>query len=340
MDPALVPDRPSWAYDQIIDGIESGAIRGLWVIATNSSHSWIDGGRFDRLLDKLDFLVVQDLYHTTDTAKRADLILPAAGWGEKEGTLINSERRIGRVKKVRRAPGVALSDFAIFQLIAAAWGRGPQFAEWSSPEAAFQILKRLSAGQPCDITGIQDYQHIDRCGGIQWPWKTPTVDTSTRTTPSDPAVERRLFEDGQFHTPNGRARFLYDPPRPVAEPTDDAYPFVLLTGRGSSAQWHTNTRTAKSAILRKLYPTEAYVEVHPDDARRLGIQAHGKVSVTSRRGTLEVNAFITRTVQPGQVFLPMHYDGVNRLTAGSFDPHSRQPSYKFCAVRIAPAGRS
>lgn len=328
IDPSKVPDQQSWAYDQIIDGIDRGEIRGLWVIATNSAHSWIDAGRFDTLMGKLDFLVVQDLYATTETARRAHLILPAAGWGEKEGTLINSERRIGRVKKVRRAPGQALSDFAIFRLVAAAWGCGPMFAEWSSPEAAFQVLKRLSAGQPCDITGIRDYAHLDRAGGIQWPWSSADGDGV------EPATERRLFGDGVFPMPDGRARFLFDPPRPVSEPTDDAFPFVLLTGRGTSAQWHTNTRTAKSEVLRRLYPAEAYVEVNPEDARRLGISPHSKVTVSTRRGRLEVNAFVTPTVNSGQLFLPMHYDGVNRLTAAAFDPHSRQPSYKHCAAAL------
>jgi assimilatory nitrate reductase catalytic subunit len=331
MDPGCVPDQPSWAYDQIIDGIERGDIRGLWVIATNSSHSWIDGGRLDRLLDKLEFLVVQDLYPTTDTARRAHLILPAAGWGEKEGTLINSERRIGRVKKVRRAPGVALSDFAIFRLVAAAWGCGSQFAEWSSPEAVFQVLKRLSAGQPCDMTGIRDYAHLDQAGGIQWPWSRESAgENGTR----EPAKERRLFEDGRFPTRDGRARFLFDPPRGVAEPTDDDYPFVLLTGRGSSAQWHTNTRTSKSEVLRRLYPAEAYVELNPEDATRLGIRPHSQVVVSTRRGSIRVNAFVTPTVRPGHLFLPMHYEGVNRLTAAAFDPHSRQPSYKHCAAAL------
>jgi anaerobic selenocysteine-containing dehydrogenase len=329
-----IPSENSWAYDQIVDGIESGAIRGLWIIATNSSHSWIHQGRFNDLVKKLDFLVVQDLYHTTDTARRAHLILPAAGWGEKEGTLINSERRLGLVKKVLRAPGEALSDFAIFQLIAAAWGCGKMFREWRSPEAAFQILKRLSAGQPCDITGIRDYRQLDQEGGIQWPLPEGAqplegpADTSRR--------ERRLFADGRFYTPDGRARFLFDPPRPVAEPTDAEFPFTLLTGRGTSAQWHTNTRTAKSEILRKLYPQDCYVEIHPEDARRLGIAPHAPITVSSRRASLTATAFVTPTVQPGQVFIPMHYDTVNRLTFASFDPHSRQPSYKHCAVKLSP----
>ena len=142
---ACIPRQSSLAYDQIVDGIADGKIKGLWVIATNGAHSWIHQSEFNELLKKLDFLVVQDMYPTTETAQRADLVLPAAGWGEKEGTFINSERRIGLVKKVARAPGQALSDFNIFKLIAQYWGCGEMFARWSSPEAVFQIMKELFA---------------------------------------------------------------------------------------------------------------------------------------------------------------------------------------------------
>jgi anaerobic selenocysteine-containing dehydrogenase len=349
----VIPTKNSWAYDQIIDGIRDGRIKALWVIATNPTHSWgakhgKDSSGTNALFDKLDFLVVQDMFTTTDTAQRAHLVLPAAGWGEKEGTFINSERRIGLTKKVSRAPGQALSDFNIFKLIAHYWGCGELFAEWTSPEAAFQILKRLSAGQPCDITGIADYKHLDECGGIQWPFAevrsvefgvrnggsaTETHD-SALCTPHSALKERRLFSDGRFFTPDGKARFLFDQPRPVAEPTDAEFPFVMLTGRGTSAQWHTNTRTGKSAVLRTLYPANAYVEIHPADLARLGLVANKPVAVLSRRGRIECAAVASPSVQPGHVFIPMHYDVTNQLTRTEYDPHSRQPSYKYCAVRL------
>ena len=340
---ARIPQEPSWAYDQIVDGMEGGRIKGLWVIATNPSHSWVDQDRFNRLLNNLDFLVVQDLYYSTEMAQRADLVLPAAGWGEKEGTFINSERRFGLVKKVALAPGDALSDFAIFKLVAEAWGCGELFREWRDPEAAFQILKRLSAGQPCDITGIVDYQHLDQEGGIQWPFpmpETPLTDQEVtgRSRKANVAhQERRLFSDGLFYHSDRRAKFLFEAPQSVAEPTDAEYPMVLLTGRGTSAQWHTNTRTGKSKVLRQLYPAEVYVELHPDDARRLGITPGKRARLTSRRGTFTANALITPTVSPGEVFVPMHYEVLNQLTYPSFDPYSRQPSYKHCAVRLEPA---
>ena len=160
-----IPQQNSWAYDQILDGIESGKIKGLWIIATNTAHSWIQQKRARELLGKLDFLVVQDMYATTETAQQAHLVLPAAGWGEKDGTFINSERRFGLLKKVARAPGQALSDFKIFQLIAHYWCCADLFRKWTSPEAVFQILKKLSVDQPCDITGIRDYRMLDECGG-------------------------------------------------------------------------------------------------------------------------------------------------------------------------------
>ena len=353
LDAALIPDQNSLAYDQIVQGIDDGKIKGLWVIATNSSHSWIHQSKFAEILKKLDFLVVQDMYHTTETAREADLVLPAAAWGEKEGTFINSERRYGLVKKISKAPGQALADFNIFKLVAHYWGCGALFKEWTSPEAAFQIMKRLSKDQPCDITGIRDYRMIDECGGVQWPLKNSelgvsssesggahsSVNSKLETRNSKFEAERRLFADGRYYHADGRAKFLFEPPREAPEVTDTEYPLLLLTGRGTSAQWHTQTRTGKSAVLRKLYPENIYIEINPADAQRLGIRARQMVSVCSRRATITATAFITATVQPGQVFIPMHYEETNRLTFPSFDPYSRQPSYKACAVAVGPVRR-
>ena len=336
IDASRIPDQNSWPYHQIVEGIASEKIKGLWVIATNSSHSWINQGEFRDIVKNLDFLVVQDMYHTTETAQQADLILPAAGWGEKDGTFINSERRIGLVKKVARAPGQALSDLAIFKLVAEYWGCADLFDDWSSPEAVFGILKDLSRGQACDFTGIKDYRAIDDAGGIQWPY---TENDAKGLGPGDlsplaSANQRRLFTDGRFYHPDARARFIFEAPRAMPEPADDDFPFTLLTGRGSAAQWHTQTRTGKSAVLRRLYPNDIYVHVNPNDARDLGVKPDQRVRVASRRGRLAARAFVTPTVQRGQVFIPMHYEATNRLTNPVFDPYSKQPSYKQCAVKL------
>ena len=355
-DAARIPDRNSWPYHQIIEEIDRGTIRGLWIVGTNPAHSWIDQDAFNRALDKLDFLVVQDMFTGSETARRADLLLPAAGWGEKEGTFINSERRLGLVKKVARAPGNALADFHIFQLIAWAWGCAHLFHHWNSPRAVFQILKELSRGQPCDISGIKDYAALDAVGGIQWPFpqsvnaragscSMPAVaeprdaqDSATYSSNSDSSSNRRLFEDGRFFHSDGKARFIFEAPRSFPEKPDTEFPFLLLTGRGSAAQWHTGTRTEKSPVLRKLGPAAAYVEINPSDAQRLGIATGAKVRVASRRGSVLASAFITQTIPRGQIFIPMHCVEANRLTLAAFDPYSGQPAYKACAASVSPAG--
>ncbi|MCH2109346.1 MAG: nitrate reductase [Polyangiaceae bacterium] len=321
-----IPSKGGLAYDQIMEGIHRGTIKGLWVIATNTAHSWINQADAQELLKKLDFLVVQDMYTSTETAQLADLILPAAGWGEKEGCFINSERRISPLKKVCHAPGEALADFSIFRLLGKAWGAGSWIDKWDSPEAAFRLLRECTKGQPCDITGIEGYQMLDKLRGIQWP--LPEGETVERRS------QRRLFQDGQFYTPSGRAKLLFEMPRECAETTDDRYPLTLLTGRGTSAQWHTQTRTSKSEVLKKLYSEDPYVELNPKDARALKIHPHQWIIVESRRGKVKARAYITQICSPGQVFLPMHYAQTNQLTFPSFDPYSRQPSYKSCAVRI------
>ena len=358
IDPEAIPTQNSWAYNEILEGILKGHIKGLWVVCTNTAHSWINQDFARDVLGRLDFLVVQDMYTTTETAEMADLVLPAAGWGEKDGTFINSERRIGVVRKVTRAPGKALSDFSIFRLIADVWGCGPMFQRWGTPQAAFEIIQELSAGQPCDITGLGGYREIDAAGGIQWPYggekgqgtsdkgqggerelsqRSPTPLSSLVTCPL-PLVpspnERRLFEDGHYYHPDGRAKFLFEESHPLPEPTDEQYPLLLLTGRGTASQWHTQTRTGKSAVLRKLYPEAIYLEMNPGDARALGIAPHEVVTITSRRGHIDAQAVLTATVPVGQVFLPMHYVETNRLTDAVFDPYSKQPAYKACAVRV------
>lgn len=322
-----IQKQPGLAYDQILDGVMEGKIKGLWVIATNPAHSWVNQDSFKQAAAKLDFLVVQDMFPTTETARMAHLVLPSAGWGEKEGTVINSERRIGLFKQVSPAPGKALSDFYILKLIAEYWGCGKMFEKLDTPEQAFKAMVELSRGRPCDITGIEDYRHIDREGGIQWPFPAGAPMSGSER-------ERRLFADGRFFHPDGKAKFLFSPPQAIPEPVSTDFPFALLTGRASSAQWHTNSRTGKSAVLRKLYSEDSQLEIHPDDARILGLASGDWVTVRSRRGAARARVLPASTVRPGQLFLAMHDAAVNRLTYPAFDPHSRQPSYKHCAVQV------
>ena len=228
-----------------------------------------------------------------------------------------------------RAPGQALADFFIFKLVAEAWGCGDMFRRWSSPEEVFRILGELTRGRPCDITGIAGYDQLEAARGVQWPLPAGT--------PVVARAERRMFEDGKFFHPDGKARFVFGEPQRVPEATDASYPFTLLTGRGSASQWHTLTRTGKSAVLDKLGATAPYVEISPIDATALGIAPGQRVVVESRRGRMLARAFITHGVRPSQVFVPMHYARTNQLTFASFDPQSRQPAYKACAVAVRAA---
>lgn len=344
----MVPERAGVAYDTIVEFAAEGKIRALWVVATNPEHTWIGSGTFRKARERLDFLVVQDMYHSTETALQADLYLPAAGWGEKEGTQINSERRIGLTRRVRRPPGQALPDFEIFRLLGIAAGFTGLMEKFRTPEHAFRLMQELSKGRPHDISGILGYDHLDGAGGIQWPY--PESDAPLREPqPHRPGIPqrlkplvrgdeggRRLFSDGRFFTPDGRARLLFDPPRPPEEPVDAEFDLVLLTGRGSSSEWHSLTRTGKSAVLSGMSPSRLVMQIHPDDAASRGLVAGGDALVASRRGALVAQVNITANVRKGCIFLPMHDRRVNLLTFPSFDPHSREPSYKHCAVRVGP----
>ena len=169
------------------------------------------------------------------------------------------------------------------------------FRQWNSPASVFQMLKRLSAGQPCDMTGIEDFGTLAERGGVQWPFAAGEQDERR---------ERRLFEDGQFFHEDRRVRFLCEAPRPMPEQPNEQYPFLLLTGRGSAAQWHTQTRTEKSAILRKLYPRELYAEINPQDAKRLAVRTGGLVRIASQRGELAPSHWSRRLFSRGKCFCP------------------------------------
>lgn len=347
--PERIPVRTSIAYDGILERAASGGLGALWIVATNPEHTWIGSDSFRRAREAVDFLVVQDMYHSTETALHADLYLPAAGWGEKTGTQINSERRIGLVRRVRRPPGQALPDFEIFRLLAQAAGMRHMFPRFSDPESVFLLMRDLSLGRPHDFGGIAGYAHLDAAGGVQWPYPAtdpPPARTvppgsrppeAARTLARGDEGHRRLFADGRFFTPDGRARLLFDPPRPPEELPDAEFDLVLLTGRGSSSEWHSGTRTSKSGILKALAPRRLVVQVHPRDAAARGLVSGGECVVRSRRGELRAQVLATPNVKEGSIFLPMHDRRVNILTFPSFDPHSREPSYKHAAVRLEAA---
>nr|MBA3655278.1 nitrate reductase [Actinomycetota bacterium] len=306
------------AYPDIIDGILDGTIRALWVIATNPPVSFPNRRRLERALAGLDLLVVQDGYETPTTAL-ADVVLPAAVWGEKDGTYTNSERRVSRVRKAVEPPGTAMSDFDIFLRVAQEFGvRDELFAHWTTAEDAFDEWRRVSAGRLCDYSALT-WDAVEAAGGIQW---------------GGP----RLYADGRFPTESGRARIWCVEPEPLSDPPDEEFPFLLNTGR-TVEHWHTRTKTGRIGVLDQLAP-EGWVDVNPADAGALRVRPGDLVDLVSRRGRVDgVPVRITATVRAGEVFVPFHYDErcVNRLTLDEFDPISREPNYKQSAVRLEPA---
>jgi assimilatory nitrate reductase catalytic subunit len=326
-----IPAARGLAYPDIIEAALDRRIRALWIIATNPVVSFPNVAALRQALEGLDFLVVQDGYHPTPTSEYAHLMLPAAMWGEKEGTYTNSERRVSKVNRAVPPPGDARPDFDIFLELARELGvKDEIFPGWTAPVDAFEEWKRVSAGRLCDYSGMT-YKAIERHGGLQWPLPADTAHDGEA---------RRLYTDGCFQTEDRRARLIPGTWEPFPEQPSREYPFVLNTGR-TVEHWHTRTKTANVPILERLSP-HAWVEMNPADARALRLKPQRRVDIVSRRGRIQdVELRVTEAVAPGQLFVPFHYveANANQVTQSAFDPISREPNYKQSAVRIEAATR-
>ncbi len=322
-----IPQKRGLAYPDIIEAAVAGKIRALWIIGTNPLVSFPNIDVLKQGLGNLDFLVVQDGFHPTPTTMLADLVLPAAIWGEKEGTYTNSERRVSKVNAAVAPVAEARSDFDIFLAIAGRLGcRDELFPGWQGPADAFAEWRRVSAGRLCDYSGMT-YDSIEEHGGIQWPFPEGAR--------SNPEAARRLYTDGQFPTGDGRAKLWPTQWAPFPEQPNKEFPLILNTGR-TVEHWHTRTKTGGISILQRMSP-RAWLEMNPADAERLGLHPHDRVEVISARGCVsKVELRITEIVAPGQVFLPFHFveSNANQITQSAFDPISREPNYKQCAVRV------
>jgi assimilatory nitrate reductase catalytic subunit len=323
-----IPSTRGLAYPDIIEAALEKKIRAVWIIATNPVVSFPNFGVLSQALETLEFLVVQDGFLPTPTSEFADLVLPAAIWGEKEGTYTNSERRVSKVNRAVDPPAEARADFDIFLDLASALGcRDELFPGWTTTRDAFEEWKRVSAGRLCDYSGMT-YEAIEESGGIQWPYRAAE-------TTSDPKAVRRLYFDGSFPTDDGKARLLPAEWEAFPEPPNREFPFVLNTGR-TVEHWHTRTKTGRVPILERLSP-RPWLEMNPRDGRALGLKATERVDVISRRGAIRnLDLRLTETVGAGQVFVPFHWSeaNANQATQSAFDPISREPNYKQCAVRV------
>jgi assimilatory nitrate reductase catalytic subunit len=323
VDQDFFPTKRGLFQTDIFPAIETGQIKGLWLIATNPMSSMPNTSRIRKTLEKLEFLVVQDAYADVETTQYAHVYLPAALWGEKEGVFTNTERRVNIVRQAVNPPGEAKSDLWIFNKLAQRFpqARKPRFPE--TPAEVFEEMRELSRGRLCDYSGMT-HDAIEQNRGLQWPCNE-----------SLPQGSARIYADGVFPHADGRAKLIPLPFVDNNERPDEQYPFWLNSGRVVE-HWHTRTKTGKIGNLNKFSPTP-YMELNPAAAGRLGIRHMGYVRVISRRSDAVVLAQLTERVAPDAVFIPMHYhECVNRLALGLLDPYSRQPAYKQSAVRLEP----
>ncbi|HHD2733652.1 nitrate reductase [Clostridium perfringens] len=325
MDENMLPSKPTLDYEQIIKGINKGEIKGLWVICTNPRHSFSNNEEFKKAMKNLDFFVVQDIYEDTDSSKECDLYLPSVPAIKKEGFLINTERRLSAMVPVLEKEEDELSDYEIFLGIGEALGMGSLLDKWRTPKDAFNLLRECSKGMPCDITGVT-YERLRGSKGIQWP---------CREGEELEADERRLFEDGKYYTPSGKAKFIFEDVTENPNATNEEFPFNLNTGRGTVGQWHTHTRTREIQAVTNIVSQKAYVDINRKDAERLDIKENDEVLIHSSNGhTSKFIARLTDNLKEKTLYAPIHYIETNLLTPSVFDPYSKEPSYKTVQVNI------
>lgn len=325
IDESMLPTKPTIPYCEIVDRINQGKIKGLWVVATNPRHSWANNEEFAKAIENLDFLVVQDLYEDTDTALHCDLFLPSAPSTKKQGFLINTERRLSAVVPVLEKEEGELTDYEIFLGIGKALGIGKPLEKWKTPRDAFELIKQFSEDMPGDITGI-DYYMLANSNGIQWPFKKgDRLDGN----------ERRLFEDGKYFTPSRKVKFIYEEVLDIPNPVNKKYPYVLNTGRTTVGQWHTQTRTKEIPFVEDASREDAFVNINVDLAKELGIKENEKILITSMNGQkVKFTAKLSENVKKHHLFAPLNYIETNALTPSIFDTYSKEPSYKYMPVRI------
>jgi assimilatory nitrate reductase catalytic subunit len=335
---------------EMFDAVRRGEIKLLWIACTNPAQSMPDLRTVAESFENAECVIVQEAFRTTESAKLADVLLPASTWGEKHGTVTNSERRITRVNSVLPPPGEARHDWDIavefarrlerrMTLLSAKVSGANEDAPdsslfpFTSPESIFNEHIETTRGRDLDIAGMS-YEMLATVGPLQWPLRA-----------GETQGKKRLYEDGVFPTPSGKAKFKVTPYRAVVETVDARYPLALTTGRLRD-QWHGMSRTGRVPQLYGHEP-EPMLTMNTNDAARRGLIAGEIVTVASRRGALNIRLAVSDDVRSAQCYLPMHWGrmslagagshGINALTISAFDPISKQPELKHAAVRVERA---
>jgi assimilatory nitrate reductase catalytic subunit len=340
---ADVPSKPGKTAVEMFQAAADGEIKALWIACTNPAQSMPDQATVRRALERAEFVVVQEAFAIAATCDWADLLLPATTWGEKDGTVTNSERRISRVRAAVPAPGEARHDWRTVvdfaQRLEARLRPGlPTLFPYPDAESIWLEHRESTRGRDLDITGLS-WPMLDAQGPQQWPLREGETQGKVR-----------LYADGIFPTADGKARFAALPWQPLAEPRDSRYPFSLTTGRLRD-QWHGMTRTG---TLGRLFGhvAEPAVQLHPQDMERRGLKDGDLVHVTSKRGSIVVPLEASKEIGLSQAFIAMHWGaeylsgrgshgeplaGVNALTTSAYCPTSKQPELKHAAVKILKA---
>jgi ferredoxin-nitrate reductase len=319
-----ISSKPGLTATEMFDALEDGRLKAIWIICTNPLVSLPDVRRAEAALKKAKFVVVQEMSNKPETLKYADVILPAATWIEKEGTMTNSERRISFLPKILDAPGEALPDAEIIYRFAQKM-KYPGF-DYADTNEIYKEHAQLTAGTNIDISEL-DHDIIKEKRSVQWPYKNAL---STN----------RLFEDSNFYTVSGKAKISSVINENRSEKISAEFPLILTTGRIRD-QWHTRSRTGKVSKLNR-HISHAFLEINPVDAKRLGISEKDNVVVRSARGEVRVPARVSMSIKQGVVFMPMHWGKIagsdlnraNNITSSLIDPVSKEPDFKYCAVSV------
>ena len=347
-----VPEKPGKTAIEMFDAVKTGEIKAIWIACTNPAHSMPDLNSTLEALANAELVVVQDAFNNTDTCQYADVLLPASTWGEKEGTVTNSERRITRVNPAILPPAEARHDWAIMvdfaqrlekrlvKLPSPASGRGAggegergteatpaTLFPFNTTEAIFNEHRETTRGRDLDITGLS-YDLLNKQGPQQWPFKV-----------GDTTGNARLYADGIFQKPDGKAQFVNAIYKGTADKTDARHPLHLLTGRLRD-QRHGMSRTGRTAQLFN-HVEEASINMSADDMTRRDLKTGDIVKVSNKRGSLVLPVLMSDEVQPAQTFIAMHWGsqfmhglGVNALMPPNFDKTSKQPELKHTAIKV------
>ena len=330
--PELMAKKPTIPYNKIIEGINAGEIKGLWILCTNPRHSWTNNETFAEAAKKLELFVVQDIYDTIESAEDCTVYFPVVPGIKKEGTYINMERRLSAMRKVLDRGENEISDYECILGVAKALGMGEAIAKWETPRQCFDLLRECSRGKGCDFTGIH-WDDLTDSHGIQWPYPE-----GHEKELSD--EQRRLYADGKFFTPSGKAQFIYEEPLENPIPVTDKFPLVFNTGRGSVGQWHTQSRTREVKFVEDVSLKRAYLYMNTQLAKENDIHDMDEIRVFSSNGKDAIFAVkVTDNVQYGELYAPIHYIECNALTPSSYDKYSREPNYKGGTCRFEKIAR-